>query len=110
MTTHETPAIRLPNGRIVAMPLTPRWEEFALVGRAREYAAAGMWAFYDPETRTGAIYYLRHDAWQLQQPVQEENFWLHAEILSRAELGQGIADALLSEIVRIIGPEPAGHA
>lgn len=80
------PALRIPNGHVLALPVPPMLQEFALTGNFRDYQAAGFLGFYDPTTGTGACYYPLHGTWALQQPVLREQFWLHCEVLASLPL------------------------
>lgn len=97
MTNPDTPAIRLPSGAVLALPLPPMLQEFALPGNFRSYEAAGFLAFYDETTGTGAIYYLAHATWALQQPVLRDVFWLHCDVLTRVPDAAEIVRALKAD-------------
>lgn len=108
MTNHmHTPALRLPDGRVIALPEHANWAEFALPGNARGAAGAGILAFYDPTTSTGALYYTGSRIWTTQQPVIREVFWLQYEVLENTSIGLASAEALTSELVEALGSNAA---
>jgi hypothetical protein len=77
----EKPALRLPDGRVIALPEPPELHEFSLPGNFRWSADGKMLAFYDETTKTGATYFATHGTWAMQQPVSREQFRLHCEVM-----------------------------
>lgn len=109
MTENNEPAIRLPDGRVIRAPLAPDYCEFALPGNAKLFPGGGFWAFHDPQTDTGAIYYLQHGTWTINQPIRAPMFWLHCEIMGCTEVGKSGVEAIVQELADLFRA-PAGRA
>ena len=73
----------LPSGDRLPLPLVP-WnpQEFSLPGNCIVFGDAKLVAFYDGESRTGAIF-INHPSspcWKLIQPCVRDEFFSHAEL------------------------------
>ena len=75
MTDQERRYFTLPNGDRLPLPYLPNLAEFQLPGNFREYPQQEAYAFYDDDTRTGAIYRVEECAWRLVQPCTRQAFW-----------------------------------
>lgn len=98
MTDQERLFFQLPDGRLLPLPFRHNNREFGLKGNFREFPAGGFLAFFDDDTRTGAMYYPAQQIWQLVQPYTREQFWHHCEWLvslkPATDLLEGLAGAL----------------
>lgn len=97
------PALRLPDGRVIEVPKSPEFSEFAHTGNFRGSPGSDILAFYDPTTATGALYYGHSRIWTTQQPVSREVFWLQYEVLANTTVGLASAEAVTGELMEALG-------
>lgn len=74
MSEQERRYFDLPDGRKLPLPHLPNFNEFLLPGNFIDHSDIGFLAFFDDDTRTGAMYFWRNQNWQMFQPVTRESF------------------------------------
>lgn len=79
----DAPALRLVDGRVLALPPAADVAEYRLPGNFRQWPEADLVGLYDESTATGALLFAGVGFWNISHPISRADFWARCEVAAR---------------------------
>ena len=79
----DSPALRLVDGRVFALPPVADVAEYRLPGNFRQWPEADLVGCYDESTATGALLFCAVSFWNVSHPIARADFWARCEVAAQ---------------------------